>query len=468
MTTRLYLFIVFVCFTDVVGFAQQRLALTAAIDTALVRNRDLAKLALSLQSELLSRDSAGADFAVTVRPSGSASRSDQRTFSDYGLDAIRKFAWGTELTLGGRAQDYGLDDSAVSKRDSVRVEVSQPLFRYAGPLVQLNNLVHAESRIAAARRNIELKKTDLVLQVVQTYVEILRLGRQLDAERKSLVRSQGLLKLTRAREAQGRVSRVDTLRVDLQRGQAESRVEIAQKQLVSAQLDFAELLGTEPGATYELEQMADMMMNPPSAEIATQIALSNRLDYAQVVRDCQDAGRGVRVSRRYLLPDVRLVTKYERFGQGATSSDASDLNNNSWFVGLQAASDLPMRKEQISYRQSVVSEQSAREDVDISAIFIRKQVQQELLSFDRAKSEATIAEQNLAAADSRVRLARRLFELGRSDNFSVTDAEEAYRKAENDCLAAKAESSVAAYRLLRVLGTLIEYPEELKPKPIGV
>jgi len=42
------------------------------------------------------------------------------------------------------------------------------------------------------------------------------------------------------------VSRVDTLRVDLQRGQAESRVEIVQEQLISAQLDFAELLGAEP------------------------------------------------------------------------------------------------------------------------------------------------------------------------------------------------------------------------------
>ena len=258
------------------------------------------------------------------------------------------------MTLGGNAQDYGLDDSAVSKRDDVRVEVSQPLFRYAGSWVNLNNLVHAESQVAAARRNIELKKTDLVLQVVQTYVEILRLGRQLDAERKSLKRSQGLLKLTRAREAQGHVSRVDTLRVELQRGQAESRVETIQAQLISAQLDFAELLGVEPGAVYALEQMPDLVMSPPPAETAIQIALSNRLDYAQVMQDYRDAERGVRVSRRYLLPDVKLVTRYEQFGEGSTSSEASDLSENTWFVGVQAATDLPMRKEQISYKQSVV------------------------------------------------------------------------------------------------------------------
>jgi outer membrane protein TolC len=466
MSKRFLFLLVIIACTGVAVFAQHPLMLSEAIDTALARNRDLVKLALSLQSELLSRDRAAADFAITVRPGGSADRGDRRASYNYGVEALRKFTWGTGLTLGGKVEDLGIDDSDVSKRDSLRVEVSQPLFRYAGPLVNLDNLVSAGSQIAAARRNIELKKTDLVLQVVQSYVEILRLGRQLNSDRKSLERSEGLLKLTRAREAQGRVSRVDTLRVDLQRGQAESRVEIAQEQLISTQLDFAELLGAEPGATYALEPLPDLAMSPPSVETATRIALSNRLDYAQVLWDYRDAERGVRVSRHYLLPDVRLVTRYEQFGEGSTASDASDLSEDSWFVGARAATDLPMRKEQISYKQSLVSEQSAREAVDISEIFIQKQVQQQLLAFDRAKSEAIIAGRNLAAADSRVKLSRRLFELGRSDNFSVTDAEDAYRKAENDFLAAKAEASVAAYRLRRVLGSLIEYPEDLKPKPI--
>jgi outer membrane protein len=463
---RLSFIVLSVVLTVVPVFAEQSLALSAAIDTALTQNRDLARLALSLQSALLSRDSAAADFAVTVRPGGSANRLDERTSYSYGVEAIRKFSWGTDLKLGGKIEDAGIEGSDVSKRDSLRVEISQPLFRYAGPLVNLNNLVNAQSQVAAARRNIELKKTDLVLQVVQTYVNILRLERQLEAEKQSLVRSDGLLRLTRAREAQGRVSRVDTLRVELQRGQAVGRVEATQERLSATRLDFAELIGADPLAVYSFEPMPDLVLDPPPPDVAMRVAFSNRLDYAQVLQDYRDAERGVKVSRRFLLPDVRVVSRYEQFGEGATSSDASDLDEDSWFVGLQASTDLPMRQEQISYKQSVVSEQSAREDVDISEVFVTKQVQQQLLAFERAKSEVNITEKNLAAARSRVRLARRLFELGRSDNFSVTDAEEAYRNAENTFFAAKAEASAAAYRLLRVLGSLIEYPEDLKPKPI--
>lgn len=463
---RLSLALLFLVLGAVAARAEEALPVSKAIETALERNRDLAKLALSLQSALLSRDSAAADFAVTVRPGGSVDREDDRTSYDYGVEAIRKFSWGTDLRLSGKIEDAGIEESDVSKRDSVRAEISQPLFRYAGPLVNLDKLVTAQSQIAAARRNVELKKTDLVLEVVQSYVNILRLERQLDAEKQSLERSDGLLRLTRAREAQGRVSRVDTLRVELQKGQAQSRMESTQERLASARLDFAELIGGDPLAVYAFEPIPDLLLDPPAPEIAVQAAFSNRLDYAQALQDCRDAERGVRVSRRFLLPDVRVISQYEKYGEGATSSDASNLDEDSWFVGLQAVTDLPMRQEQISYKQSVVSEQSAREDVDIAEVFVRKQVQQQLLAFGRARSEAVIAGQNLDSARSRVRLARRLFELGRSDNFSVTDAEEAFRNAENTFFAAKAESSVATYRLLRVLGSLIEYPDDLKPKPL--
>jgi outer membrane protein TolC len=56
-----------------------------------------------------------------------------------------------------------------------------------------------------------------------------------------------------------------------------------------------------------------------------------------------------------------------------------------------------------------------------------------------------------------------MFETGRGDNFAVTDAENAYQQAQNQMLNAQADVAIAAYRLLRTLGILLEAPEELKP-----
>jgi outer membrane protein TolC len=60
-----------------------------------------------------------------------------------------------------------------------------------------------------------------------------------------------------------------------------------------------------------------------------------------------------------------------------------------------------------------------------------------------------------------------MFLIGRADNFTVADAENALIEAENDILAARAGLSISTYRLLRALGTLLEAPDDLKPKGDG-
>ena len=79
---------------------------------------------------------------------------------------------------------------------------------------------------------------------------------------------------------------------------------------------------------------------------------------------------------------------------------------------------------------------------------------------------AETAEQ-LQLAGDRARLARRLFELGRGDNFTATDAEAELLRAQSRQLENESEVTVAAFRLKRVTGTLVESPDALKPRPPG-
>jgi len=57
-----------------------------------------------------------------------------------------------------------------------------------------------------------------------------------------------------------------------------------------------------------------------------------------------------------------------------------------------------------------------------------------------------------------------MFEIGRGDNFSVTDAEDAFVLAERQFLLARANASIVAYAFLDTLGTLIAASPELKPR----
>jgi outer membrane protein TolC len=337
------------------------------------------------------------------------------------------------------------------------------LFRNFGRLAHREPIVQADSDLRRARRRLELQKADLVVQVVGTYEEILRLERQVRSDQASFERMDALHRVTEAKAVLGRTTRIDTLRVELLRGEALVRLENSRERLDSTQRDFAELLGFSPDTVFELAPPDLLEIDIPESEQAVRTALENRLDYAQVLQDAEDAGRRLRINRRRLLPDLTLIGGHERFGEGPNSSDATRLDDSIWFVGISAGTDLNLTRERVAIEQAGLNHSAALQTVDIVALSIARQVQQELLAYRRAQGELKIAERNLELAASRATVAQRFFDMGRGDNFAVTDAEEALQLAENRSFSARAEASTSGYRLFRVLGTLIESPADLKP-----
>jgi outer membrane protein TolC len=200
----------------------------------------------------------------------------------------------------------------------------------------------------------------------------------------------------------------------------------------------------------------------PGAGVA--VALKNRLDYAQIISDCQDAARGVRIADRNLLPDLRMISRFQKVGEGDAASDSLQLDDHAWFAGLSLVSDFPMRAESDALQQAEINRRVAEIRVDAVRAAIERQVRQALLSYERVRSELALAEENYRLAQKRARLARRLFDRVNNDSFSVSEAEDELREAEGLWLSAEAAASTEAYRLLRVLGTLIDSPADLKPK----
>ena len=150
-------------------------------------------------------------------------------------------------------------------------------------------------------------------------------------------------------------------------------------------------------------------------------------------------------------------------GASKTVSSASGFDQNNWSIGLQSDSDLWSGKEKISYQHAQLDERTALADIETARRLIERQVRQQWLEQARAAAEVRLAQRNRSVAEARLRLARRLFEMGRGDNFTVTDAEQQFQQAETAWLTAQCDVAVAGYKLRRLLGTLIECPDELKP-----
>ena len=103
------------------------------------------------------------------------------------------------------------------------------------------------------------------------------------------------------------------------------------------------------------------------------------------------------------------------------------------------------------------------EDIRARNLAIAREVEEALAAHRRAHQQLDVLEGNYQHAGARLKLARRLFSLGRADGFSVTDAEQAYFNAQSRWFSGRSDASVSGYELLHATGTLVEAPAYLKP-----
>lgn len=445
--------------------AVQSIDLTQAINYALTQNRDLARSAFDVGAARYGINASEAEFRLSVRPEASVTGSAEDRGYSYGLVTSKKLMTGTTLSVSGGVEDLPDELGGFNLRQGQRVQVaiSQPIFRNFGRLMHGEGILQANNDLKTAQRRYELQKNDLVIRVVETYETLLRLRRQVESDSDSFKRMDDLHRVTKAHELIGKTTRVDTLRVALLRGEAASRLEIARERLASTQQDFVELLGFSLGTEFELAPVPVLTFAIPEVDEAVAIALRNRMDYAQVRQDHEDSLRNVRIARRNLLPDVRLTVGHEWWDQNTITSDGFELDENVWFFRVSLGTDLNPATERAELSKAVVGERSSSQLVEIIELSIARLVQQHLLAHRRARQELDIASRNHELAMSRAKLTRRLFELGRENNFSVTDAETALIQSEYRLFLARSESVNSGYRLMRALGTLVESPQYLKP-----
>ncbi len=442
------------------------LTLEEAINQALANNRDLAQAALSIQSSAIDLRAAHFEFLPTIAPDGSLGYDEDGRAARAGLTASTKLKWGTQVEAGVSAGEQTSEFEEDQIDGALRVQVRQPLLRDRGRLVQEEPIRRAESGYLSVRRRYEQSRADLVVQVARTHQDLARLQQQVIYDEQSLERYLQLEKLTRVRSAQGRATRIDTLRVEFQRGSAEFDLSSTREQLRSVQQDLAELLGIAASADIVAVASPALDLVLPAPDEAEVIAFSNRLDFADGLQRMKDSERGVLVARNGVLPTLDLVTRYERTGEGEDLGEAFSFDEEMWFLGLSGDSDVFRRNEKASLGRARIDVLSTEQQLEALKANIRRQVQQALLQYQRSREQAVFAERNVTLANDRARLARRLFQLGRGDNFTVTDAEAELLQAQSRLLQSQTESTIAAYSVLRSLGTLVESPQELKPESI--
>ena len=437
------------------------LTLESALRRALLYNRDLARLAAGYEVAWLDRGVAEGDFAWRWQPSLSRESFGGMDTSRAGLDVLRKLEWGTEMMFGAEAAQTKWEDGS-SDRGTVRWSVSQPIFRYAGREMNRETVARAESRMRTALRGLEMAKAELALRVAQTFYDVHRAEQQSRIEEAARDRLDRLRRLAAARARQGRAVPVDVWRIESQYAEAVARAQAARARVEILHLDLADLLNLSPEARPALASPPPPPPMDDDLEEALAAALAHRLEIAQAEQDLEDARRGVRLAQRRRRPDLRLTASVERRGLGGADED-----DTAWALGLRTGSGLGGAAERWAVPRARLDERLAADDLESVRRAVEQEVRRAFIEMTHARADLEPAERNRQAAAARLRMARRLFELGRGDSFTVSDAETQFLQAEGAWLNAHLESAMTIYRVRRAAGTLLQTPPELGPRGTG-
>lgn len=448
----------------------QTWTLEDAIAQALEHNLDLARGALEVESRSLDAARARESVrAIRVTPAGAAETGSNSSLWKGGMEASATLPWGTTLGAGATASQIDLDGADTTRRAEVAFSVSQPLFRNFGSLMRDEPAVLAAESFRAARRTWERDRSALALEVARTFEGLVCRVRQLECDEAQARLLERLAALAAVRERRGRASRTEVLRLDLQRGEAESRIETDRAQLASGFETFADLLGLPPETAFELvpPPLLDLGDTPPDEALA--LALRERPDYAQALDDIATANRQALIARRALLPDLALTAKHSFYGEDSDWSGASHLDDTDWRVGLEGGVNLNLREARLGADRADAEAAARRRTEEIVVRRLALEVHAAQTEYRRARRERELSRDNLALADRRAELARALFEAGRGSADAVSDAEADALSARLRELDAQRAASTAAYALLHALGTLVPAPPELlAPVPFPV
>jgi len=437
--------------------------LDRAINLALSQNRQLIQASHQLDVSQADLDAADAGFDIQVTPALTEQRVGGTVLKNYGVTLSKKLPTGGTVSLSVTRGDTVLPDGVLIVQPAVNLSLQQPLFKNAGPETALYPVRAAESKLTSSKRRYAQARQDLVSRVVEAYAALHELDQQVKLDVVNVEQTTELSRITREYALVGRAKTLDSLRTDFQLDQVRGRLTADQQRLTAARAELAELMGMPPDAAFDTDSVAWLDYQSLDSQQAVQVALSNRLDYAQAMQDYDDTLQSLSVARNQTLPGVDVTVGYQRYsssplpGSGVTAGGGA-------YVGLSSDLGGSYASEKAAVRKADAQRAAALEELDLMQEQITREVQQGIFAYQEARAAEEIALHAAQDAAARLQLARELFHMGRADSFAVTDAAEALVASQSASLSADTDVVRAGYKLSLILGTLVAPPDELKPR----
>lgn len=337
-----------------------------------------------------------------------------------------------------------------------------PLFRGAGEVAYESRYIAERELIYAVRRYERFRRSYLV-RIASDYFNLQQLRTAIDNA------FQAYKNLKSDWEKADFINQVGRSQTIFDAPRAKSSLRNAESTLISSKERYASALDQFKilvGMSVEewldvLDQDADKdaravddLLSEVSDEESEKAALTYRLDLLNSADSVDDMKRGVQIAKNRLLPDLDFS------GNFIMESDPDHANSirfnperGSWRAGFNFRMD-DRKTEQNDYRRRVINLRRSRRDHELFVDGVRADVRRAIRRIIQQKNLLTILRMNVKENEFRAAAARAQFDLGKSTNQDVVDAEDVLLRDRNNIARAVAAYWVAVLEFRLSTGTL--------------
>lgn len=305
----------------------------------------------------------------------------------------------------------------------------------------------AQAGIGAAEAELEAARQDLMLNIVTTYVDVLRDREAILIRENSIALLKEQVRASQDRFDVGEVTRTDV-------AQSEARLEggLAARAAAQATLEgslavYQLLVGQAAG---DLAPVPPAPVQPQDLEAAMQTALTNNPSLERLRFNEQAAAESVERARSDLRPQVSIVG-------AATIQETYDERFQDTSVSATARATVPLYQGglvQSQLRSAKLRRQQARLQIDNAEREIRAQVASAWYGVIAAEQAIIASQRRVDAAEIAYDGAQAELSVGTRTTLDVLDQEQQLLEAQLALIGARRDAYVSAHQLQRAMGIL--------------
>lgn len=329
----------------------------------------------------------------------------------------------------------------------VGLSFTQPLLAGAGEAIVLEPLTQAERDLVYSVREFERFRRTFAFDVASRFYRLLQTLDQVRNQAENVRNLEQLSIRNRALVEAGRLS-------DIELGQARQNELRSRNQLLDAQAryerlldEFAIFLGIPVGVAMDLDASGIATLSaaaPPeneiSEDVATRIALENRLDFLTTVEQEVDAVRRVMVAEDALQGILNVNADVR-----AVSVEGTPLKFDAaaWGVGFDYTLPFERLPQRNSWRAAMIRREAAARTTELTGDRIRSDLREDLRQTVTQLEGWRIQQNAVALAERRIESTRLQLDAGRADTRDLLEAQESLLSAQNSATASLIDYTLA-------------------------